>query len=197
MTILYGVNITDDIRMQIIHRYAVANGYIAGFPTFEQADSNDEQGVIYGIVLLKPGSYINFQDGPRSQLEANGTHDMLKDAGASIMAVNRYASNHCYFTNFPDFEQADYNDGRGVVYGSMLLQADIYVDFRGASGKSLLITVPNVVGWTISGASLALETVQLVALIPPHVPGSDIVTSQSIGGGTIVLPGTTVALSIN
>ena len=45
----------DDVpaMMRAANDYSARNGFSAGFPTFHQADHG--QGVVYGIVLLKPG----------------------------------------------------------------------------------------------------------------------------------------------
>src|SRR5438477_62853 len=54
----------DDIqrRFRQVNRYAGKNGYVTGFPNFEQADYNDGRGLIYGAVLIKPGSYVEYRD---------------------------------------------------------------------------------------------------------------------------------------
>ena len=104
-----------------IHEYAQESGYFTGFPTFEEADYG--RGVVYGAMLLKAGSYIEWKDVFKRDLPGAPA---ISDVQATWRAIHEYAQESGYFTGFPTFEEADY--GRGVVYGAMLLKD--FIEFQ-------------------------------------------------------------------
>lgn len=104
---------SPEARISAVYDYAVANGFVGGFPNFHQADYG--QGVVYGTILLKPGCAI-WQDVSASTL---GNSDSSE---ARFIAVHNYAVANGFIGGFPNFHQADY--GQGVVYGCLLIKPE-------------------------------------------------------------------------
>jgi hypothetical protein len=100
-------------RFRAANDWAGRNGYAGGFPNFHQADYGN--GVVYGTILLKPGT-ADWRDVPARELG----NPQGGDVGARFRATNDWALRNGYATGFPNFHQADY--GNGVVYGTILLK---------------------------------------------------------------------------
>ncbi|MES0490911.1 MAG: hypothetical protein ABUK01_13020 [Leptospirales bacterium] len=101
-------------RFRAVNDYAVRNGFAAGFPNFHQADYG--QGVVYGIILIPKSNNVVRLDVPAKELGNPSGFEVR------FRAVHDYAVRNGYAGGFPNFHQADYNDGRGVVYGVILLR---------------------------------------------------------------------------
>jgi hypothetical protein len=54
----------------------------------------------------------------------------MSSAEERLRAVHRWAVVHGFVHGWPNFEEANYRDGRGIVYGVHLLRRDEQVDFR-------------------------------------------------------------------
>jgi hypothetical protein len=99
-------------RFRAVNDYAGANGYFGGYPNFHQADYG--QGVVYGCILLRPGS-ADWRDVSAAEL-GNPT-----GIASRFTAVHDYAVANGYVGGYPNFHEADY--GQGVVYGCLLIKS--------------------------------------------------------------------------
>jgi hypothetical protein len=98
-------------RFTAVNDYAVANGYVSGFPNFHEADYG--QGTVYGCILV-PAASADWQDVPAATLGNPG------GIAPRFTAVNDYAVANGYVGGYPNFHEADY--GQGTVYGCILLK---------------------------------------------------------------------------
>src|SRR4051812_37345061 len=71
--------------------------------------------------------------GRQSTIQSNGLSD---ESMHLIRMVNRYAFARGYRGGFPTFETADYHDGRGPVWGAILLKSDA-TDFQDIPASQL------------------------------------------------------------
>jgi hypothetical protein len=104
-----------EARFRAVNDWAGQRGYAGAFPNFHQAEYRDGRGVVYGTILLKKGA-ADWKDIPAADL------GHPRDAEARFRAVNDWAGQRGYASAFPNFHQAEYGDGRGVVYGTILLK---------------------------------------------------------------------------
>ena len=105
-----------DGRFRAVNDWAGGNGYAGAFPNFHQADYNDGRGVVFGVIALNSGVARGI-DVPMSELGNPTTPE------ERFRAVNDWAGRNGYAGAFPNFHQADYNDGRGVVFGVIALNS--------------------------------------------------------------------------
>jgi hypothetical protein len=116
LTELGNVSLDDfAARMRATTNYAVANGYVGGFPNGYNADYG--AGMVCGTILLRQGS-ADFRDVPLSELG----NPALDDIGARMRSANDYAARNGYLSGFPTFHHADY--GKGIVCGIILVKRD-------------------------------------------------------------------------
>ncbi|MFB3166583.1 M12 family metallopeptidase [Neobacillus sp. 179-C4.2 HS] len=111
-----------EARFRAVNGYAGNNGFGAAFPNFHQADHQDGRGVVYGVVCIKPEA-VEQRSVPVSEL---GNPENIE---ARFRAVNGYAGNNGFGAAFPNFHQADHQDGRGVVYGVVCIKPE-FVEHR-------------------------------------------------------------------
>jgi hypothetical protein len=102
-------------RMRATTNYAVANGYIGGFPNGFNADYG--AGMVCGTILLRQGS-ADWRDVPIAELG----NPALDDIGARMRSANDYAARNGYLSGFPTFHHADY--GKGIVCGIILIKRE-------------------------------------------------------------------------
>ncbi|MBL0153424.1 MAG: M12 family metallopeptidase [Chitinophagaceae bacterium] len=100
-------------RMRATQNYAVANGYLGGFPTYHHA--NYGSGIVCGTVLLGPAA-ADWRDVPIAELG----NPPLDDIGARFRSANDYAVRNGYLGGFPTFHHANY--GSGIVCGIILIK---------------------------------------------------------------------------
>ncbi|WP_179958038.1 M12 family metallopeptidase [Bacillus sp. AR18-7] len=104
-------------RFRAVNDYAGKNGFGAAFPNFHQANYQDGRGVVYGVVFIKP-EVIEQRDVPASELGNPENNE------ARFRAINDYAGKNGFGAAFPNFHQANYQDGRGVVYGVVFIKPE-------------------------------------------------------------------------
>ena len=157
------------------HRWAIAHGYGTGMPTFEQADYGN--GVVYGIVLLKSPPHMTWQDVRLAELEGRPS---FADPGGVIRSIDRWAKQHGFAAGFPNFEQADYRDGRGVVYGSFGFAPGDYLHWQDVPAHELGLAEPpvtrlRIMAWNIlEGTGLQKVAATIRELEPDIVLLSEI-----------------------
>ncbi|WP_149240157.1 hypothetical protein [Dyadobacter sp. 32] len=118
---LKGVGITENAeRMRQSMDYAAKMGFGAAIPTFFHGEKNGR--LVYGTVLI-PKTDVEFKDIPLSELGNVNLDDFAERVRQSMA----WAANHGHGAGIPTFYHAD--NGRGVVYGTMLFKAD-RVSFR-------------------------------------------------------------------
>jgi hypothetical protein len=98
-------------RFRAVNDYAMANGFVGGFPNFHQADYGE--GMVYGCLLIRQGE-ADWMDVPAATLGNPSSF------GARMRTVHNFALAQGYAGGFPNFHQADY--GQGLVYGCILLK---------------------------------------------------------------------------
>jgi hypothetical protein len=104
---------TMEDRFRAVYDYAVAQGYVGGFPNFHEADYGS--GTVYGTILVTPDA-AEWRDVPATEL---GNPSTMEDR---FRAVYDYAVAQGYVGGFPNFHEADY--GSGTVYGTILVTPD-------------------------------------------------------------------------
>ena len=112
---------TFELLWRAANRWAGWQGAFTGVPTF----TSD----FFRTTLLAWPSrdYFEWQDVPRRELEGQPE---FGDPGACIRGINRWANQRGYPAAFPNFEQADHGDGRGVVYGTILFKPSAPLEWR-------------------------------------------------------------------
>jgi hypothetical protein len=99
-------------RFRAVQDFATANGFVGGFPNFNEADHG--QGLVYGCVLVTAAAG-EWRDVPAAELgNASGIAPRFR-------AVQDYATANGFVGGFPNFNEADY--GQGLVYGCVLVKA--------------------------------------------------------------------------
>jgi TIR domain/PASTA domain len=109
--------------LRAAHRYALNQGFYHGWPNFEFADYHNGRGTVHGCYLLRSGAFLSLQDVPKSEFQSQPILDD-NSIGPVFWAGNRWAIDHGFAYGMPTFEQADHGDGRGVVYGVVLMTQD-------------------------------------------------------------------------
>ncbi|NGY70430.1 hypothetical protein F6Y04_07980 [Bacillus megaterium] len=104
-------------RFRAVNDYARGLGYETAFPNFEEDLKEDGRGLVYGAACLKPDA-VKLDDVPISEL------GYPKTIEEKFRKVNKYAQDRGYETAFPNFQEANKGDGRGVVYGVAFLKRD-------------------------------------------------------------------------
>ena len=108
---------TIEQRFQSVYNWARKHGYEGAFPNFHQFDYGDGRGIVYGTILLK-SKYAKWQDIPGSKLGISPSSTKEE----RFRAVDKWAQDHGYIGAIPNFHQFDYDDGRGMQYGTILLK---------------------------------------------------------------------------
>lgn len=103
------------VRFQRIFEW-VRPPYVCGWPNFEQADY--PEGIFYGHYQLT-GAVTEWRDLTYDDLDRPVENPMR----AWFTHAHDYARRNGFQHGFPNFEQANYNDGRGNVFGVHLIQA--------------------------------------------------------------------------
>jgi HSP20 family protein len=102
-------------------RAARSRGFQHGWPNFEWTQPAGSPMPIFGTYLVPMAPWVHWEDVPRQELEGNPSRT---DVGPMVWAATRWALSHGHKTALPTFEEADYNDGRGTVYGMVIFQSD-------------------------------------------------------------------------
>jgi hypothetical protein len=98
-----------------VYDYAIRNGFVAGLPTFHQADSG--QGVVYGTILLR-SSEAEWRD--VSVIDLGSPPPLVRDVEGRFRATYDYTIRNGFVAGFPNFHHADH--GQGVVFGTILIK---------------------------------------------------------------------------
>lgn len=139
---------TPEALGRSINGYAAASGYVGGFPTFCWATYPD-RGLVYGALLLKSPS-VEFQDIPEKMLDQIAQQDQHNPPGICIYCstewknltqkIDRVARSgflsSSYKGGVPTYNQANYNNGQGRVFGALLFTPDA-IDLVGIPATSL------------------------------------------------------------
>jgi hypothetical protein len=152
------------------HRWAVSHGYVAGVPTFEQADHG--QGVVYGVSLLGAATPAQVRDVPRSELYHRPTFDQPE---AVVRSANRWALQHGFSAGIPTFEAIDHGDGLGPLYGVVMLAAGPWLEWRDVPVSEYERVVPAITYQDLATARAICESQDLGLMwdVPPgHVPNT-------------------------
>lgn len=121
-------------RFRATQDYAGQNGFVGGFPNFEQA--NYGQGLVFGTSLLSANA-AEWRDVPAAALG----NPPGGDIEARFRATHDYAFHNGFAAGFPNFHQADY--GHGLVYGTILLRPAA-VEWRDVPASALTPPEPVV-----------------------------------------------------
>lgn len=165
------------------HRWSQQAGYETGMPTFEVGG----QGAVFGCISITPGANLAWMDLRRDNLELQPT---FANPAQCIRAVNRVAAQLHYSAGFPNFEQRDPGDGKGILMGAYMLEGQIGIGWRDVPDIVLFpnnyALVPYVIGQSLQAAELSLRIAGFVPSAvsrtnPPPFPGT--VFSQSPGPG--------------
>jgi hypothetical protein len=110
-------------RFTYLTWYATKQGYVGGFPTMHEEDYG--AGRVYGAVLLRPEE-AEFRDVPQGDLGVTTPGDTGEGILRRFQAANDYAKRQGsdFVGAVPTLHEFDYGDGRGVVYGMLLLRAN-------------------------------------------------------------------------
>jgi HSP20 family protein len=108
-------------------RVARSRRFQHGWPNFEWTQPEGSPMPAFGTFFLPIAPWVHWEDVPRHDLEGNPGHS---DVGPMVWAANRWALSHGHKTALPTFEEADYNDGRGTVYGLVIFHDDSPVVFH-------------------------------------------------------------------
>ncbi|MGY1711808.1 PLAT/LH2 domain-containing protein [Geodermatophilus sp. SYSU D00758] len=111
-------------QLRQIHRYAVREGFVHGWPNFEQGMSPD-QGLVYGAYFLRPGQSWEIRDVYRHEIAGS---PWLSDIEEVWRGVSRWAYERGYVTGVPIFEAGDH--GQGVFYPALLLKPGAYIEYH-------------------------------------------------------------------
>ncbi|HYZ58622.1 MAG TPA: heparin lyase I family protein [Nitrososphaeraceae archaeon] len=101
--------------------YASRQGFVGGVPNLHEADYGDGRGVVYGSFLFKQQG-AKWRDIPARDIGGVTNRDTAVGIRKRINAVGDYASQIGFVGGVPNLHEADYGDGRGVVYGSFLFK---------------------------------------------------------------------------
>ncbi len=102
-------------RMRATQDYAVARGFVGGFPNYFHA--NYGPGNVCGTFLLSK-EVAEFRDVPLSELG----NPRLDDIRHRFTSANDYAFRNGFLGGFPTFYHADY--GKGIVCGIILIRKE-------------------------------------------------------------------------
>jgi hypothetical protein len=126
------------MRFRRIFEWAGLPPFVCGWPNFEQADYHDGRGTVYGHYLLTD-AVADWQDARYAQ-------DLMSPAENPLRGwfthAHDFAVAQGYQHGFPNFEQANYNDGRGNVYGIHLIVAGT-AEFRDVPATTLFAGIGN------------------------------------------------------
>jgi hypothetical protein len=105
--------LTDDRRFRLVNDYAGQQGYVSGFPNFQEA--NYGSGVVGGVNLLS-ANVVEWRDVPRTTY---GIY-RIEDVPGLFRGAASYAADQGYPGAFPNCHQQDH--GAGVVYGTIMIK---------------------------------------------------------------------------
>jgi HSP20 family protein len=108
-------------------RVARSRRFQHGWPNFEWTQPAGSPMPTFGTYLLPLAPWVHWEDVPRHELGGNPSRT---DVGPMVCAANRWARSRGHKTALPTFEEADYNDGRGTVYGMVIFHSDSPVVFH-------------------------------------------------------------------
>lgn len=113
----------ENVSQAFRHRAIVASakGFVGAFPNFYFGKNRGHEGRginVGGTIFLDPIA-AEWRDIPVSELG----NVALEDCLGRFRATQVYAQAHGFVGGFPNFFHADYNDGRGVVCGTILLKS--------------------------------------------------------------------------
>jgi M6 family metalloprotease-like protein len=135
--------LSPDRRFQLVHDFAVSQGFVSGFPDFHEADHG--QGVV-GSVYLLPASAAEAREVPH---DIFGEVD-IGNVPALFRAAASYAAGQGYVGAYPNCHEQDY--GGGPVYGVIMLKNGM-AEQRNVPGATLGDPVVNDTGAVMMAVS--------------------------------------------